>query len=347
MATRVFQDAPPCALALEHQAHLARVGRDPRRIRGLSESIRTKNASDFSAKSMPPEASLTRRPNMWVTGHDRASQRNAGIASIPPWVCPECDKTKGDGDAVQPLTNGVTYQVQAKWARDGYQPEEKCERYGVAQQAGDESGDGGLRDRGWHGDGGRGLHGSLRHAHLRAGRDGAHGERAHPRRRHRRGQGDVPAPALEPAGGVCQERPQAGEGSHPQLRPPPEGVPWVLRTPGGIGRDCGGDRAVLGGGAGSQLTSWGEGASVSHFSDAVPGLSLSGDSATGSMGMDYERGRLLTGFALALKADAFRVRTESESVWTPGVGSLAAARADASRLRALLDGSRTFALAGG
>ena len=196
-------------------------------------------------------------------------------------------------------------------------------------------------------------------------------------------------------------------------------------------------RAVLGQGAGSQLTSWGQGASVSHFSGAVPGLSLSGESATGALGMDYERGALLAGFAmthslgegtahgagqtyamgssvttmlpyarfalserisawgmagtgsggltldledaaaqryrtdlsmtlaaagvrgdlltpteaggfaLALKADAFWVRTESDALSTPGVGNLAAARADATRLRAVLDGSRTFALAGG
>ena len=196
-------------------------------------------------------------------------------------------------------------------------------------------------------------------------------------------------------------------------------------------------RAVLGSGAGSQLTSWGQGASVSHFSGAVPGLTLSGESATGALGMDYERGALLAGFAmthslgagtahgagetyamgssvttmlpyarfalterisawglagtgaggltldlddaasqryrtdlsmtlaaagvrgdlltpsepgglaLALKADAFWVRTESDALSTPGVGNLAAARADATRLRAVLDGSRTFALAGG
>ena len=196
-------------------------------------------------------------------------------------------------------------------------------------------------------------------------------------------------------------------------------------------------RAVLGQGTGSQLTSWGQGATVSHFSGATPGLSLSGEAATGTLGMDYERGRLLTGFALthilgagtahgagetyalgstvttmlpyarfaltervsawtlagtgsggltldvgddagqryrtdlsmtlaaagvrgdlltpteaggfalALKGDAFWVRTESDAVRTPGVGSLAAARADATRVRALLDGSRTFSLAGG
>ena len=196
-------------------------------------------------------------------------------------------------------------------------------------------------------------------------------------------------------------------------------------------------RAVLGSGAGVQWTGWGQGASVSQFSSAVPGLSLSGESATGAVGMDYERGRLLagfamthslgegtaqgagrsyamgsavttmlpyarlalservsawglagtgagrlsldldgggserygtglsmtlaaagvrgdlltpdeaSGFALALEADALWVRTESESVSAPGLGNLSGARADASRLRAVLDGSRTFALAGG
>ena len=196
-------------------------------------------------------------------------------------------------------------------------------------------------------------------------------------------------------------------------------------------------RAVLGQGAGLQWTAWGQGASVSQFSGAVSGLDLSGESATGAMGMDYERGRLLTGFAmthslgegtahgagrsyalgssvttmlpyarfaltervsawglagtgsgrltldldggaperygtdlsmtlaaagvrgdlvtpaeaggfaLALKADAFWVRTESDAVSSPGAGNLAAARADATRLRALLDGSRTFSLARG
>ena len=64
------------------------------------------------------------------------------------------------------------------------------------------------------------------------------------------------------------------------------------------------------------------------------------------------RGELVTpveagGFALAFKADGFWVRTESEAVSAPGVGNLAAARADVSRLRMALDGSRTFALARG
>ncbi len=196
-------------------------------------------------------------------------------------------------------------------------------------------------------------------------------------------------------------------------------------------------RAVLGQGAGSQWTSWGQGASVSHFSAAVPGLGLTGEAATGSMGMDWERGRLLMGlamthsvgegtaedadwryalgstatmampyarlalsdrisvwglagtgsgrmtldldgavpqsyrtdlamtlaaagvrgdlvtpaepggFALALKADAFWVRTESDRVTASAFGSLMGARGESSRVRAVLDGSRTFAFASG
>ena len=57
-------------------------------------------------------------------------------------------------------------------------------------------------------------------------------------------------------------------------------------------------RAVLDQGAGAQLTSWGQGASVSHFSGAASGVRLSGEAATGALGMDYERGRMLAGFAL-------------------------------------------------
>ena len=53
------------------------------------------------------------------------------------------------------------------------------------------------------------------------------------------------------------------------------------------------------------------------------------------------------GLALALKTDAFFVRSESERVSTPGVGNLAAATGDASRLRAVMEGSRSFALTGG
>ena len=170
---------------------------------------------------------------------------------------------------------------------------------------------------------------------------------------------------------------------------------------------------------------------------AAPGLSLTGESATGSMGMDWKRGRLLMGlamahtvgagtaedegwryalggtatmtlpyarlalservsawglagtgsgtltididgsvpqsyrtdlamtlaaagvrgglvkpaeaggFAVALKADAFWVRTESGRVSASAFGTLAAARGESSRVRAVLDGSHTFSLAGG
>ena len=53
------------------------------------------------------------------------------------------------------------------------------------------------------------------------------------------------------------------------------------------------------------------------------------------------------GFALALKADAFWVRTESGRVAESEFGSFMGARGESSRVRAVLDGSRTFALAGG
>ena len=53
------------------------------------------------------------------------------------------------------------------------------------------------------------------------------------------------------------------------------------------------------------------------------------------------------GFALALKADAFWVRTESEGVSASRFGNLAGAQGESSRVRAVLDGSRTFALSGG
>ncbi len=196
-------------------------------------------------------------------------------------------------------------------------------------------------------------------------------------------------------------------------------------------------RMVLDRSAGAQWTGWGQGASVSRFSAAGTGLGLTGESATGSMGMDWERGRLLLGFAmthsvgegtakdagwryalgstatmalpyarlrltdrvsvwglagagkgrltldidgavaqtyrtdlsmslvalggrgdlltpaeaggfaLALKADAFWVGTKSDRVAASEFGSLAGARGESSRVRAMLDGSRTFSFAGG
>ncbi len=196
-------------------------------------------------------------------------------------------------------------------------------------------------------------------------------------------------------------------------------------------------RMVLDRSAGAQWTGWGQGASVSGFSAAVPGLGLSGEAATGSMGMDWEQGRLLLGFAmthsvgegtardagwryalgstatmalpyarlrlterisvwglagagkgrltldidgavaqtyrtdlsmtlvamggrgdlltpaeaggfaLALKADAFWVGTKSDRVAATAFGNLAGARGESSRVRAVLDGSRTFSFASG
>jgi len=238
------------------------------------------------------------------------------------------------------------------------------------------------------------------------------------------GSGPEPAPDAWPDRGAARDSASVAACAAPRLT----GRELLLGTS---------FRAVIGGGAGSQWTSWGQGASVSQFASATPSLSLSGETATGSLGMDYEHGRLLTGFAmthslgegtangagksylmgssattmlpyarlqltdrvsawglagtgsgrltlelggeaperygadlamtlaatgvrgdlvtpaeaggfaLALKADAFWVRTESDSVSTPEAGNLAGARAEASRVRAVLDGSRSFALAGG
>ena len=70
-----------------------------------------------------------------------------------------------------------------------------------------------------------------------------------------------------------------------------------------------------------------------------------------TLGAVGARGALLTpeeadGFALALKGDAFFVRTESDAVRS-GAGNLAAAQGDASRLRLALDASRAFDMGGG
>ena len=64
------------------------------------------------------------------------------------------------------------------------------------------------------------------------------------------------------------------------------------------------------------------------------------------------RGDLVTpaeagGFALALKVDAFWVQTESDRVAVSEFGGLMGARGESSRVRAVLDGSRTFQLASG
>ena len=61
------------------------------------------------------------------------------------------------------------------------------------------------------------------------------------------------------------------------------------------------------------------------------------------------RGELpeIAGFAFAVRSDAFLVRTASAAVTAPGAGNLAAGAAGASRLRAVLESSRSLAFAGG
>ena len=71
-----------------------------------------------------------------------------------------------------------------------------------------------------------------------------------------------------------------------------------------------------------------------------------------TLGAAGARGELLApaapdGLSVALKGDAFWVRTTSEAVSVEGLGNLAAAEADASRLRITLEGSRAFTLAHG
>ena len=53
------------------------------------------------------------------------------------------------------------------------------------------------------------------------------------------------------------------------------------------------------------------------------------------------------GFALAVKSDAFLVRTVSDAVVFRGAGNLVAAEAGVSRVRAALEGSRELRFAGG
>ena len=71
------------------------------------------------------------------------------------------------------------------------------------------------------------------------------------------------------------------------------------------------------------------------------------------LGAAGARGEVLTpaeaaGFALAERGDAFWVRTTSDAIRNvAGLGNLAAAEADASRVRLVLEGSRAMALEGG
>ena len=101
-------------------------------------------------------------------------------------------------------------------------------------------------------------------------------------------------------------------------------------------------RAVLPAGAGSQFTSWGQGASVSQFSAALPGLGLTGEAATGSLGFDYEHGRLLTGFALTHSVGEGTAR---DAGWRYGLGSTATTVLPFARL-ALSERVSAWAMAG-
>ena len=82
---------------------------------------------------------------------------------------------------------------------------------GVAAAGGGRAGDGGLRHRGRDGDGRRGLRGSERNAHLRAGRKEPVGRRVHHRRRGAGRRGDVHAEVVEHdgrAGGATWRTPR-------------------------------------------------------------------------------------------------------------------------------------------
>ena len=101
-------------------------------------------------------------------------------------------------------------------------------------------------------------------------------------------------------------------------------------------------RAVLDQGTGAQLTSWGQGASVSHFSGAASGVRLSGEAATGALGMDYERGRWLAGFALTHSLGAGTAQGSGE---TYALGSTVTTVLPYARL-ALTDRLSAWTLAG-
>ena len=96
--------------------------------------------------------------------------------------------------------------------------------------------------------------------------------------------------------------------------------------------------SALGSGEGSMALSWG---GVSQKADIAMQLAAAGGRA------ELLRPEAGAGFSLALKGDAFFVRTESARVSTPGVGNLAASAGDASRVRAVLEGSRSFGLGRG
>ena len=111
-------------------------------------------------------------------------------------------------------------------------------------------GDGGLRHRRRHGDGGRRLHGDERQAHLCGGGDGADHRGPGARRRGGRRRGDDEAPALERRGRAHSRR--RGGGHDRELRRHPEGVAGALRAHGGRPRGGRGGVALRGSGRGRQ-----------------------------------------------------------------------------------------------
>ena len=96
--------------------------------------------------------------------------------------------------------------------------------------------------------------------------------------------------------------------------------------------------SVIGSGRGDMSVSYG---GASQSADLAMQLAAAGARAELLRPEDGD------GLSLALRTDAFFVRAESASVSAPGIGNLAAAAGDASRVRAVLEGSRSFALAGG
>ena len=107
-----------------------------------------------------------------------------------------------------------------------------------------------------------------------------------------------------------------------------------------------------------ELTVWGQGGwgrgemALAESFVRAEGLEQAGGYRTGNgltMMAAGVRGGLpeLGGFELAVKSDAFLVRTVSDAVASRGAGNLAAAEAGVSRVRAALEGSRELRFAGG
>ena len=105
---------------------------------------------------------------------------------------------------------------------------------GHARPGSDGHGDGRLRHHGQHGDGGCGLHGHERHAHLPGGRPIADGQRDGARRLARRGRGDPDADVVERLGRSADGR--QGDRNDREHRPDAAGVYGALWPDGGGAR---------------------------------------------------------------------------------------------------------------